>query len=193
MWTFRFVPLFLCYYCRLFESGLLDNGMCLSVKVRSHFCVYVIWYIYLQLRLLASMGVFANVSLSLSLPLSLSLWGHTQQGILVSIKSHKGRHILFVFQQVFSVPVCCQSSQSSQDQSCGNRSVFTLSCSLVWLSTITTTEDVWTCWLPWQRGLGKGCCCVDGVHRKIEGPTGSVCGIDLFSLLWWPPLQHWIS
>lgn len=30
-------------------------------------------------------------------------------------------------------------------------------------------------------------------HRKIEGPTGSVCGIEPFSLLWWPPLQHWIS
>lgn len=36
-------------------------------------------------------------------------------------------------------------------------------------STITTTEDVWTRWLPWQQGLGRGCCCVDGVHRKTRG------------------------
>ena len=76
----------------------------------------------------------------------------------------------------------CHSSHSSQDLSCGNRSVFTVCCSPVGLSTITTTEDVWTCWLPWQRGLGKGCCCVDGVHRRrvskiiiINGPTGCVC------------------
>lgn len=52
--------------------------------------------------------------------------------------------------------------------------------SAVWLSTITTTEDVWTCWLPWQQGLGRGCCCVDGVHRKTEGPTGRVCGTEPF-------------
>lgn len=91
---------------------------------------------------------------------------HTLESTLVSIKSRKGKHIVFVFQLVCRVSICCQSSQSSQDQSCGNRSVFTLSCSLVWLSTITTTQDVWTCWLPWQQGLVKGCCCVDGVHRK---------------------------
>ena len=77
----------------------------------------------------------------------------------------KQRYVLFSrLQPAFIFQ--CHSSHSSQDLSCGNRSVFTVCCSPVGLSTITTTEDVWTCWLPWQRGLGKGCCCVGGVHRR---------------------------
>lgn len=106
--------------------------------------------------------------------------GHTHGDILAIIESYKGeRRPVFVFQQVFSVSIHCQSSPNSQDQSCKNRSVFTLCCSLVWLSTKTTTEDVWTCWLPWKQGLVKGCCCVDGVHRKNRGgQLALVCGID---------------
>lgn len=97
---------------------------------------------------------------------------HTLRDISASIKCHKSRHR--VFQQVLWIRR--QSPQNSQDQSCESRSVFTLT---VWLSTITTTEDVWTRWLPWQQGLGRDSC-VDGVHRKTEGPTGSVCGTELF-------------